>query len=102
MSNITIHTPAAYAVEVLTPQRYSITIAAAALRKRLLVADRGEAGDPISGSNQFYLPTAEDYTIFIGTAPIHEGIDYTRTGNLITLTEEYGDLAPQDKILLLI
>lgn len=72
------------------------------LQKTLLVADRGEAGDPISGTRQFYLPTAADYTIFIGTAPIHEGIDYNRTGNLITLTEEYGDLAPNEKILLLI
>ena len=102
MSNITIHTPAAYAVEVITPQRYSITFAAPAIRKRLLVADRGEAGDPISGSNQFYLPTAEDYTIFINGAPVYESIDYTRIGNMVTLTTDFGNLAPTDKIFLLI
>lgn len=102
MSSITIHTPAAYAVQVVTPQRYAITIAAAVLRKRLLIADRGLDGDPISGTNTFYLPTAEDYTIFINQAPVYEGLDYTRSGNLVTLATDFGNLAPTDKIFLLI
>ena len=76
--------------------------ASLASNRTLLVADRGNEGDPISGSNQFYLPTAGSYLIlFNGQFLYPELGDYTQVGRLVTLSDELGDLNNNDKILLL-
>lgn len=84
------------------PVPVPVTGGSSTLQKTLLVVDRGEEGDPVSGSRSFYVPENTDYLIEINDKKIYAELgEYTRVGTLVTLSEDLGDLAPNDKILLL-